>query len=255
MFKNWRKRYLVVNVEEKTVAYYGDSSRTVFRNGYKLNPSSTIMDEGLIDVSDGKQKFALSLKALKGSNNPAESTLLFACEDEAQKDEWKNMIHEIIYGVTINIPSLINEKFHVSTEVSVKYKCGNHDELKNNPKLSPEQTSEEPDVRYTCSRNVKHCLMLVNPDPPQFLVPSRIISIKKVPSRHWVHWVVANIPGEAVSSGDVLLPYVGSCPIYRCLFFLALLPSTSTREPNKIFCYHYHSYYYCYYYLYCISTK
>ena len=69
MIRTWRKRYFSVDMKTKSLSYYGDEGKTVFKAMYLLNPSSTI--ESIGDLDDYKH-----VLSLKGQKDGKETVLL-----------------------------------------------------------------------------------------------------------------------------------------------------------------------------------
>ncbi|XP_046804328.1 phosphatidylethanolamine-binding protein homolog F40A3.3-like isoform X2 [Lucilia cuprina] len=70
-------------------------------------------------------------------------------------------------------------------------------------KLTPTQVKETPSVEWTHESNQFYTLTFTDPDAP---------SRKNPQFREYQHWIVANIPGNDLSKGEILTAYVGSGP-------------------------------------------
>jgi len=69
--------------------------------------------------------------------------------------------------------------------------------------LTPTQVKDPPQVSWPVEEDSYYVLCMTDPDAPSRQQPKY---------REWHHWLVGNIPGEALSEGDVLSEYVGSGP-------------------------------------------
>ncbi|XP_054918993.1 protein D2-like [Dermacentor andersoni] len=82
--------------------------------------------------------------------------------------------------------------------VVVTYPAGAHVQLGNT--LTPEQTADVPDVRVPGDPDRWYTVILLDPDAP---------SRKDPKMRHWLHWLVVNVPqGETTT----LTKYAGPTP-------------------------------------------
>lgn len=87
---------------------------------------------------------------------------------------------------------------------------------KDGVELTPTQVKEQPVVEWEAQPNDYYTLIMTDPDAPSRAEP-------KV--REFKHWVVVNIPGNDVASGEALAEYVGSGPpkdtgLHRYVFLL-----------------------------------
>jgi phosphatidylethanolamine-binding protein (PEBP) family uncharacterized protein len=69
--------------------------------------------------------------------------------------------------------------------------------------FNPAQASTKPSVQYHVRGNRWYSLIMLDPDFPSRTQPL---------ARSWVHWFVANIPGNAVHNGETLIDYVPPLP-------------------------------------------
>ncbi|KNC21388.1 hypothetical protein FF38_12547 [Lucilia cuprina] len=65
------------------------------------------------------------------------------------------------------------------------------------------KVKETPSVEWTHESNQFYTLTFTDPDAP---------SRKNPQFREYQHWIVANIPGNDLSKGEILTAYVGSGP-------------------------------------------
>lgn len=89
--------------------------------------------------------------------------------------------------------------------------------------FTPTQVKEKPHVEWPAEPNDYYSLILTDPDAPSRTDPK---------FREFKHWVVVNIPGNDVASGDALAEYVGSGPpkdtgLHRYVFLLY-------KQPGKL---------------------
>jgi phosphatidylethanolamine-binding protein len=87
----------------------------------------------------------------------------------------------------------------------------------NGKTLSRRNTASQPDVTFTGEEGKSYTLLMSDPDAP---------------AKSWLHWLITNIPGEAVNveEGQVLVKYSGPSPpsgIHRYMFTLYEQPGGS----------------------------
>ncbi|CAO1419088.1 unnamed protein product [Diamesa tonsa] len=126
---------------------------------------------------------------------------------------------EVIEKFTSNeiIPDVINGL--QESELKVTFPSGNEVKLGN--VLTPTQVKDEPSVEWVAEEDTFYTLLLTDPDAPSRVQPA---------VREWHHWLVGNIQGSNVASGDVLSQYVSSAPpldsgLHRYVFLLFKQPS------------------------------
>lgn len=118
------------------------------------------------------------------------------------------------------VPDVLDSFAPTDVKLSVSY--GSHQvELGN--VLTPTQVKEPPSVTWNAKADEFYTLCLTDPDAP---------TRKEAKWREWHHWLVVNIPGNALGSGEVLSQYVGAGPppntgLHRYVFVLY-------RQPGKI---------------------
>ncbi|XP_014250210.1 protein D2-like isoform X2 [Cimex lectularius] len=114
------------------------------------------------------------------------------------------------YGV---VPDVIDRI--VGEKVEVNYKQGRAMvELGNI--LTPTDTKNPPILKWSSDPNALYLICMIDPDMPN---PS------KPRLKEFQHWVVGNIPGDDVPTGDVLTAYIGPVPpqdggIHRYIFLV-----------------------------------
>jgi len=69
--------------------------------------------------------------------------------------------------------------------------------------VTPTQVRDAPTVSWPVEEGSYYVLCMTDPDAPSRQQPKY---------REWHHWLVGNIPGEAINEGDVLSEYVGAGP-------------------------------------------
>lgn len=99
--------------------------------------------------------------------------------------------------------------------------------------MTPTQVKNQPTLEWNSDADEYYTLIMTDPDAPSRANP-------KV--REWHHWVVGNIRGNNLSSGDVLSEYIGSGPppdtgLHRYVFLVykqtGLIEFTETRLTNR----------------------
>lgn len=220
IIKNWRKRYFSLDMEKKTLNYYADEERSIFKGTYSVSPSSTVV------ISESELEgfaYAFTLTALK--NGSSQSTLVMATETSEDRERWVSALSECAEGVKVNQPKLC-DPFRLKTPVKLTF---THKDLtidaNDGGVLNPEYTVKFPRVSIELANPRMHYLLIcVNPDSPAYLTgeqnvdaggSTRRSSIFNSPDRDFVHWVVCNIPGNDVAAGHTILPYIGACPSYQ----------------------------------------
>ena len=237
VIKTWRKRYFSLDMEKKTLSYYGDEGKTIFKSTYVISPSSEV---NLLQETDG-YKHVLSLK---GTSNGSESVLIMATETAEEKERWYEALCEAAMGVKINQPKLC-EPFRNIHPLKIIF---THNDLQidahDGCSLGPQYSVNKPRVEYSGSPLTHYILIMVNPDSPAYLIAGeagkaepRRKSIFNSPHRDFVHWVVANIPANDVSAGHTVLPYVGACPSYNSgvqRYFFLIFKQDKVLSPEEL---------------------
>ncbi|XP_032526491.1 phosphatidylethanolamine-binding protein homolog F40A3.3-like isoform X3 [Danaus plexippus] len=112
-------------------------------------------------------------------------------------------------------------------EVTVKYNSGVEVNFGN--ELTPTQVKDVPAVKWNAVPDSYYTLAMTDPDAPSRAEPQ---------FREWHHWLVGNILGGNISSGEVLSAYVGSGPppdtgLHRYVFLVYKQPGKlSFDEPR-----------------------
>uniref|UniRef100_A0A1B6DN91 Phosphatidylethanolamine-binding protein n=1 Tax=Clastoptera arizonana TaxID=38151 RepID=A0A1B6DN91_9HEMI len=118
--------------------------------------------------------------------------------------------HEVVPDVITKVPE---EVLEVTYDGGIKVEQGNE--------LTPTQVKDPPQVHYIADPKSFYVLCMTDPDAP---------SRKQPKLREWHHWLVVNIPGFNVSSGEVLSEYVGAGPpmgtgLHRYVFLVYKQPN------------------------------
>lgn len=129
-----------------------------------------------------------------------------AAAEVIEKFESSEIIPDVIDSVQ---ESLLKVSFPSENEVML----GNE--------LTPKQVKDEPKVEWVPEEGAFYTLLLTDPDAPSRAQPV---------VREWHHWLVVNIKGCDVASGDVLSQYVSSAPpqdsgLHRYVFLLFKQPN------------------------------
>lgn len=112
--------------------------------------------------------------------------------------------------------------------LQVKYPSGV--EVKEGNELTPTLVKDEPSVKWDAEPGQYYTLAMTDPDAP---------SRKEPTFREWHHWLVGNIQGNEVNSGETLSQYVGSGPpektgLHRYVFLLYKQPSKLTFDEPRL---------------------
>ncbi|XP_041969058.1 protein D3-like [Aricia agestis] len=113
--------------------------------------------------------------------------------------------------------------------VSIKYPSGV--EVRNGNELTPTQVKDAPSmISWDVSPNSFYTIALTDPDAPSRAEPK---------AREWHHWLVGNIPGNDVASGETLSAYIGSGPpqgsgLHRYVFLVYKQPGKLTFDEPRL---------------------
>ncbi|XP_049879011.1 protein D3-like [Pectinophora gossypiella] len=114
-----------------------------------------------------------------------------------------------------------------TANIELKYPSGVQASQGN--ELAPTQVKDQPTVTYEADPNAYYTLVFTDPD--NYDGPELVY-------REWHHWLVGNIPGNQVTSGETLSAYIGSGPpqgtgLHRYVYILYKQPSKlSFDEPR-----------------------
>uniref|UniRef100_A0A1Q3FL91 Putative phosphatidylethanolamine-binding protein n=1 Tax=Culex tarsalis TaxID=7177 RepID=A0A1Q3FL91_CULTA len=132
------------------------------------------------------------------------------------------------------VPDIIPEAPPMLAKVS--YPSGAEASLGN--ELTPTQVKDQPTVSWEADPKSLYTLILTDPDAPSRTNPKM---------REWRHWIVINIPGEDVASGEPVAEYISSAPpqgsgLHRYAFLVYKQqggkiefdePRLNNRNPNR----------------------
>ncbi|KAG8232386.1 hypothetical protein J437_LFUL012529 [Ladona fulva] len=96
--------------------------------------------------------------------------------------------------------------------------------------LTPTQVKDQPTVSWEADSDSYYTLCMTDPDAP---------SRKDPKFREWHHWLVGNIKGSDINSGEVLSAYVGSGPpngtgLHRYVFLVYKQPQKLTFDEPRL---------------------
>ncbi|XP_055551535.1 protein D3-like [Wyeomyia smithii] len=134
--------------------------------------------------------------------------------------------HEIVSDVISEAPTGL---------VKVSYPSGKEVSLGN--ELTPTQVKDKPTVSWDAEPNAFYTLIMTDPDAPSRANPKM---------REWKHWIVTNIAGSDLTTGETLADYISSAPpegsgLHRYVFLLYKQPGQvqfdepkqSNRNPKR----------------------
>ncbi|XP_028164612.1 protein D2-like isoform X2 [Ostrinia nubilalis] len=127
--------------------------------------------------------------------------------------------HQVVPDVVAKAPAALAQ---------VKYPSGVVVEEGN--ELTPTQVKDVPTVSWDASDDKFYTLAMTDPDAPSRTEPK---------AREWHHWLVANIPGANVASGETLSAYVGSGPppdtgLHRYVFLVYQQPGKLNFDEPRL---------------------
>eukprot|EP01113_Clastostelium_recurvatum_P020752 TRINITY_DN24567_c0_g1_i1.p1 TRINITY_DN24567_c0_g1~~TRINITY_DN24567_c0_g1_i1.p1 ORF type:complete len:208 (+),score=38.65 TRINITY_DN24567_c0_g1_i1:58-624(+) len=125
------------------------------------------------------------------------------------------------------VPDVVHHLPEGLSLLQVNYPSGVAAEMGNI--LTPRQVKDQPSVQYEFEKGAYYTLILADPDAP---------SRRDAKFRCWKHWVVCNISGGKVSSGDVLAAYIGAGPpektgLHRYVFLLCKQQGGQTKFEDE----------------------
>lgn len=100
--------------------------------------------------------------------------------------------HDVVPGV---IPAAPTSLLTVTYPAGVTVNGG--------AELTPTQVKDVPQLSWTVETGALYTVVMTDPDAP---------SRKEPKFSEWRHWLVTDVPGSDVASGDVISDYVGSGP-------------------------------------------
>ncbi|XP_053698466.1 protein D3-like [Sabethes cyaneus] len=111
--------------------------------------------------------------------------------------------------------------------VKVSYPSGQQVSLGN--ELTPTQVKDQPTVSWDAEPNGLYTLIMTDPDAPSRANPKM---------REWKHWIVTNIAGSDLSTGETLAEYISSAPpegsgLHRYVFLVYKQPGQVQFDEPK----------------------
>lgn len=102
--------------------------------------------------------------------------------------------------------------------------------VENGNTLTPTKVKDKPVVKWMAEEGSFYLLIMTDPDAP---------SRKQPKFREWHHWLVANIPGNDVSKGEILSDYIGAGPpkdtgLHRYVLLVYKQPSKLSFDEQKL---------------------
>ena len=198
---NWQMRYFVLDIEEKTLKYFTAADKTDEKGSFSLL-SGTLSKEQQTATT-----YSICLRGTTFGKGDAE--LIMTCDFEDQRDYWFKAIEEAIYGTPINEQDIC-ESFNSHVRVKLGYPkrlfSGLPLQVGYGEDVTAAAAADEPSVTYSIPYNKKDdffTILLTDPDWPSQSAPSQ---------KELILWLVVNVPGNIVSKGETILPYLPPCP-------------------------------------------
>nr|XP_014092006.1 protein D2-like [Bactrocera oleae]XP_036234268.1 protein D2-like [Bactrocera oleae] len=100
----------------------------------------------------------------------------------------------------------------------------------NGKELTPTQVAAQPSIEWNAESDAFYTIIMTDPDAPSRSNPK---------FREFNHWLVTNIHGMDISSGDVLTAYVGSGPpegtgLHRYVFLVYKQPAEIRFQESHV---------------------
>ena len=228
-------------MERNLLSYYADETKKIFKSQYHIFANSVVK----VMKETTTLPTVLSLQAMCEG---AEKTLNMQFETQTEQERWHEILMEAIAGVKVKQPKLC-EPFHNSVPLKITYNFnGVSVEADDGCVLKPSHTKIKPTVAFKGSTRSSYTLIMVNPDGPAVKVKdgglnapsphkSKRLSVFSSPNRHFVHWVVVNIPENDLSAGHTLLNYIPACPLSKTgpqRYFFLLFKQDGILSPKKL---------------------
>ncbi|XP_015116345.1 protein D2 isoform X2 [Diachasma alloeum] len=127
--------------------------------------------------------------------------------------------HEVVPDVIDQVPPAVVDVTYLN---NLKVEIGKE--------LTPTQVKDKPEVKWNAEAGEFYTLCMTDPDAPS----------RKTPTfREWHHWLVANIPENRVSEGEVLSDYIGSGPpkdtgLHRYVFLVYKQPGKLVFDEKRL---------------------
>ena len=207
-------------MERNLLSYYQDEKKKVFKSQYHIFANSVVK----VMKETTTQPTVLSLQAMCEGQ---EKTLNMQFETQTEQERWHEILMEAIAGVKVKQPKLC-DPFHNSVPLKVTYNFnGVPVDANDGCTLTPKHTVHKPTIEFKGSTRSSYSLIMVNPDGPAVKIKdsgmngdvsptkNKRLSVFSAPNRHFVHWVVVNIPENDISAGHTLLKYIPACPLSK----------------------------------------
>lgn len=195
----WNRRYLYFDFDKRLLHFYTDESRRMHKSSYELTKDSTV--ELLTVQEKGSAKMMIALGASKEGKK---ITVHIQTATIAEREKWLEIFSEALHGVLVKQPKLCSKAFHNTTPLKITFHVSKQliVEANDGSTLDPRNTENPPVISFItiAGSQTYYTLILLNPDVPQL--------------REFVHWVVVNIPGNDVTAGQTVCPYLPACPLF-----------------------------------------
>ncbi|XP_043482232.1 protein D2-like isoform X1 [Leptopilina heterotoma] len=127
--------------------------------------------------------------------------------------------HEVVPDVIDKVP---NSVLDVTYANNLKVEIGKV--------LTPTQVKDPPSVKWDAESGAFYTLCMTDPDAP---------SRKEPKFREWHHWLVGNISGNNIASGETLSEYVGAGPpegtgLHRYVFLIYKQSGKLTFDEKRL---------------------
>ena len=211
---SWTSFFVCLSCNSKTLSYFNDESKSILQGEYLIDESTTFE----VKDSIGLRQNILVVNAMQHGEV---HSLLMSAVDIFERDEWAAAFTQLLDGVKISIPDVFPDIFHVSVPLKIVYggnsaKVGAGNGLRrlqptvtveSGNKIMPSILASAPTVLFEPRKSYEYySLILIDPDVPSRTDPRH---------REFAHWVIVNIPGNDISSGKTVLPYVGPTPLFN----------------------------------------
>lgn len=126
------------------------------------------------------------------------------------------------------VPDVLDSFTPTDVKLQVSFGGQHHVGLGN--VLTPTQVKDQPTVTWNSKPGELYTLCLTDPDAPSRAEPK---------FREWHHWLVVNITGHDLSTGDVLSQYVGAGPppgtgLHRYVYVLYKQPGRINPDEKRL---------------------
>mmetsp|Transcript_9401 Transcript_9401/g.14166 ORF Transcript_9401/g.14166 Transcript_9401/m.14166 type:complete len:1182 (-) Transcript_9401:166-3711(-) len=235
IFQSWNNRWFVL--EPERLVYYTDQTKQKQKGEYLLNEHSRLSREK--DMQGRKYLFTLHAEGSGGTS------LLMGAADGPALKKWEDAINAAIdniknqRGSTNAVgaprpPNAVASSYNsytlpssmcmndlcmpANTSLTVRLSVSfGSERATGGSEVAPVCARASPAVTYEAPADGLYTLIMTDPDAPSRSEPL---------FREYLHWAVVNIPGNGISMGETVLPYVGPGPpmhsgqhrYFLCLF-------------------------------------